>query len=163
MDKKTEKIKLDIPESFQGILRQAGSLGDSYKYKVFAVGGFVRDLLIGRSNLDIDIVVEGHGLKFAEGLSDKLNGSLITHEQFGTATIQALYKVDIATARSECYRSPAAYPSVKSGKIRDDLKRRDFTINAMACSLNKDNFGEVLDTCGGRQDIEKKIENKKKK
>jgi tRNA nucleotidyltransferase (CCA-adding enzyme) len=171
MDKKTKKIKLDIPENIQDILRQLGSLGDCYKYKVFAVGGFVRDLLLGKGNLDIDIVVEGNGLKFAQILSGKLNGRLTIHGQFGTATIQESQeslpsakglwrdkiKIDIATARKEYYKAPASYPVVTFSSIIDDMHRRDFTINAMACSLNDDNFGEILDLCGGRQDIEKKI------
>jgi tRNA nucleotidyltransferase (CCA-adding enzyme) len=148
---------LNIPDSLAGILKSAGSVGDSYKYRVFAVGGFVRDLLLGIDNLDIDIVVEGDGMKFAQILSGKLNGSLIMHEQFGTATIQADCKIDIATARSEIYKTPAAYPSVKFGTIEEDLKRRDFTINAIAISLHSSGQAEIVDFFNGRKDLENGI------
>jgi tRNA nucleotidyltransferase (CCA-adding enzyme) len=149
--------KLSIPDSVEGILKTAGSIGDSQNVKVFAVGGFVRDLLLGIGNLDIDIAVEGDGLKFAQSLSGKLNGSLIMHKQFGTATIEASCKVDIATARSECYKSPAAYPRVKPGKIKDDLKRRDFTINAIALSLNANRFRKIVDFFNGIEDLKNGI------
>jgi tRNA nucleotidyltransferase (CCA-adding enzyme) len=149
--------ELNIPSNVAGILEAAGFVGDSHQVKVFAVGGFVRDLLLGLGSLDIDIVVEGDGLKFAKSLSDKLNGSLIVHEQFGTATIEALYKVDIATARSEHYKSPAVYPDVKPGTIQEDLNRRDFTINAISLSLNENTFKQVVDFFNGIEDLKNGI------
>ena len=157
MVKNKKKNKLLIPESIKQILIEAGDIGDRQKIKVFAVGGFVRDLLLGVDNCDIDIVVEGDGLKFAQSLSGKLNGSLIMHEQFGTATIEASCKVDIATARSERYKSPAAYPCVKPGKIKDDLQRRDFTINAIALFLNTNRFREIVDFFNGTEDLKNGI------
>jgi len=149
--------KLKIPDTVADILKAAGAIGDKYGFKVFAVGGFVRDLLLGADNLDIDIAVEGDGLRFAKELANKLNGSLITHKQFGTATIASIARVDIATARSESYKVPAAYPNVKFGTIKDDLKRRDFTINAIALSLNKKSFKKIVDFFNGRKDLKRGI------
>jgi tRNA nucleotidyltransferase (CCA-adding enzyme) len=138
-----------------------------YKFRVFAVGGFVRDMQLGEDNLDIDIVVEGDGLKLASRLARDLNGLLTVHKFFGTATINTYCKntaklqnaleqeirLDIATARKEIYKHPADYPRVVFSTIEDDLGRRDFTINAMAVSLNKGSFGEILDTYNGRKDL----------
>jgi tRNA nucleotidyltransferase (CCA-adding enzyme) len=152
-----DKNILNIPDKVVSILKAAGSVGDNYKYRVFAVGGFVRDLFLGVNNFDIDISVEGDGLQFAKKLADKLNGSLIMHEQFGTATIEADYKIDIATARSEIYKFPAVYPGVKFGTIEEDLKRRDFTINAIAISLNSTGFAEIVDFFNGRKDLKNGI------
>ena len=149
--------KLKIPDTVADILKAAGAIGDMYGFKVFAVGGFVRDLLLGADNLDIDIAVEGDGLRFAKELATRLDGPLITHKQFGTATIESIVRVDIATARSESYKVPAAYPNVKFGTIKDDLQRRDFTINAIALSLNKKSFTEIVDFFNGRKDLKRGI------
>jgi tRNA nucleotidyltransferase (CCA-adding enzyme) len=118
------------------------------------VGGFVRDLLMAQSNLDIDIVVEGDGIAFAQAFAAAENGSVKRHQQFGTAVVSLPdgYKIDVATARTEIYEHPGALPSVKPGSIKDDLRRRDFTINAMAIELNEDRFGELVDFFGGRLD-----------
>jgi tRNA nucleotidyltransferase (CCA-adding enzyme) len=153
------------------ILKVAGDIGDVYKFRVFAVGGFVRDMQLGEDNLDIDIVVEGDGLKLASKLAKDLNGLLTVHKFFGTATINTYCKntaklqnaleqeisIDIATARKEIYKHPADYPRVIFSTIEDDLGRRDFTINAMAVSLNKGSFGEILDPYDGRKDLKEGI------
>jgi tRNA nucleotidyltransferase (CCA-adding enzyme) len=149
--------KLNISGNVANILKTAGSAGDRQKVRVFIVGGFVRDLLIGVDNFDIDIVVEGDGLKFAREFAAQIGGTLITHEQFGTAVIRALCKIDVATARSEAYKSPAVYPSVRFGTIKDDLLRRDFTINSIGVSLNKKTFGKIVDYCKGGNDLKKGI------
>ena len=149
------------------ILKAAGHIGDIYKFRVFAVGGFVRDMQLGEDNLDIDIVVEGDGLKLARKLTKDLNGSLTVHKFFGTATINTYCKntaklqntleqeirIDIATARKEIYKHPADYPRVIFSTVEDDLGRRDFTINAMAVSLNRGSFGDILDPYNGRKDL----------
>lgn len=126
----------------------------------YLVGGFVRDLILGVKNLDLDIVVEGDGVQFAEDLASALNARLIRHTRFGTATVIPGHhlKVDIATARNETYPQPAMLPVVKFGSLKDDLRRRDFTINAMAIDITGRNFGELLDFFGGKQDLrDKKI------
>jgi tRNA nucleotidyltransferase (CCA-adding enzyme) len=147
------------------ILKTAGRAGDLRGLKVYAAGGFVRDALLGEDNLDIDIVVEGDGIEFAKDFVKNFNADLIVHECFGTASIKpkiaesrakrplAGIKIDIATARSERYKSPGAYPTVKADTIKNDLKRRDFTINAMAISLNAKGFLCVLDFFKGRSDL----------
>ncbi|MDI6759119.1 MAG: hypothetical protein QMD94_05560 [Candidatus Omnitrophota bacterium] len=127
---------------------------------VYLVGGFVRDLILGVKNLDVDIVVEGDGISFAEKLSVRLNAKLVSHKRFGTAVIMVKphLKIDVASARNEHYPKPAHLPIVSSGTLREDLYRRDFTINAMAISIGREAFGRLIDFfCGKRDLFEKKI------
>ena len=146
------------------LLKEIGEIADREGINAFVVGGFVRDALLGISDKDIDIVVEANAIDFAKILVDKLNVGarhalplLGTHEGFKTATInKGNYRVDVVTARKECYKKPAALPEVKAATIREDLFRRDFTINAMAISLNKNNFGELVDFYNGKKDLESK-------
>ena len=139
------------------ILKLAGTIADTKRYRVFAVGGFVRDILLNVKNFDVDIVVEGNGLIFAKELAKELNGSLVIHKRFGTATVVTeRFKIDIATARKERYEYPAALPKVSFSSIRQDLYRRDFTMNAMAVSLNKRSFGELIDFFNGQADLRSK-------
>lgn len=147
-----------IPRELRNLISLVGELADSSKMSVYLVGGFVRDLIMGLENLDSDIAVEGDGIKFAEALAAKSGSRLVRHRRFGTATvvIRAHLKVDISTARRESYPAPAALPVVEPGRMQDDLARRDFTINAMAASLNKDSFGKLLDLFSGRSDIREK-------
>ncbi|MDQ0207913.1 CBS domain-containing protein [Alkalicoccobacillus murimartini] len=121
----------------------------------FLVGGGVRDLLLKRSNEDLDIVVEGDAIQFAEELVEAFGGTVKAHQTFGTAiwTTTTAIKVDLATARSEHYEQPALLPEVSPSSIREDLSRRDFTINAMAISLHPETFGELLDHFHGQRDL----------
>jgi len=140
------------------IIEIVGKIADKLKIPAYTVGGPVRDKLLGISNCDLDFVVEGDGIKFAEALNKKLKGRLTAYKAFGTATIKLKGKrIDIVTSRKETYTHPAAYPTVKPGAIKDDLFRRDFTINAMAIGLNKKNFGRLVDFYGGRKDLKKGI------
>jgi tRNA nucleotidyltransferase (CCA-adding enzyme) len=117
----------------------------------------VRDLILGVKNLDLDIVVEGDGIKFAEDLATILKAKLIRHGRFGTATVTILHKkIDIATARKEIYPYPASLPEVTPGKLNDDLSRRDFTINAMAISISGKNPGRLIDIFSGKRDLRHK-------
>jgi len=128
-------------------------------YSVYAVGGFVRDLLMRVENFDVDIVVEGDGIRLAEEFEKKFPCRIRTHKKFGTAII--LFpdglKVDVATARLEVYDSPAALPTVERGSTKMDLYRRDFTINTLAIQLNPKAFGELIDFFGGVRDIKEKV------
>lgn len=144
-----------LPQDIKDLVSVCGEVAQNSGIRAYLVGGFVRDLILGVKNFDLDIVVEGDGIKFAEDLSIKLNGHLTCHRRFGTATvsISKLKKVDIASSREECYPEPACLPSVKAGSVKDDLKRRDFTINAMAISINKDDFGSIIDYFCGREDL----------
>ncbi|HBS60443.1 MAG TPA: polynucleotide adenylyltransferase [Firmicutes bacterium] len=137
------------------LLSDMGKLAARMTLGVAIVGGFVRDLLLGVANEDLDIVVEGNGLAFAEELSRQMRAKLRTHEKFGTAMLILPdgRKIDVATARTEYYEYPAALPTVRFSSLRQDLGRRDFTINAMALDLAPENFGHILDFYGGYTDI----------
>lgn len=151
MDLMSEKL----PENIYQLLERIGDIGDKLGCPVFVVGGIVRDLLLMRDNLDFDIVVEEDGIEFAHDLAETEGGKVRRHRQFGTAvvTLPDGFKVDVATARTEIYAHPGALPTVKASSIKDDLQRRDFSINAMAIDLNKFCFGELVDFFGGRDDL----------
>ena len=125
---------------------------------VYLVGGTVRDILLGEPNFDVDIAVEGDAIALARSAADALGGRVRAHSKFGTAVV--LYgddqRVDVVTARTEFYDAPAALPSVEHATIREDLFRRDFTINAMAVSLKGEDFGRLVDPFHGRRDLEAK-------
>ena len=146
----------DLPEWIQDRLSRAGKLADMLDLGLYLVGGIVRDLMLGRPTTDVDLMVEGDGSVFSERLSRIYTASLKRHSRFGTATLTFPdgTKMDIATARSERYDVPAALPVVRNDTFRRDLKRRDFTVNAMAICLNEDRFGHSVDPCNGVKDIE---------
>jgi tRNA nucleotidyltransferase (CCA-adding enzyme) len=124
---------------------------------VYLVGGTVRDILLGEPNFDVDIAVEGDGIAFGRRLARALGGRAVPHEKFGTAVVKYdgdRRRVDVATTRTEFYDYPAALPTVEQASIRQDLYRRDFTINAMAVSLKGEDFGRLVDPFGGLRDLE---------
>jgi tRNA nucleotidyltransferase (CCA-adding enzyme) len=151
-------MKERFPERIYNLLTEFGRVGNALGYAVYAVGGFVRDLLLRGENFDVDIVVEGDGIRFAEEFEKKFPCRIRTHRKFGTAII--LFpdglKVDVATARWEVYDSPAALPTVESASIKMDLYRRDFTVNTLAIQLNPKAFGELIDFFGGVKDVKEK-------
>jgi tRNA nucleotidyltransferase (CCA-adding enzyme) len=139
-------------------LIKLGQLGEKIGSQVFTVGGFVRDLLLGVENQDIDITVEGKGIDFAKAYSRIEKGKLICHPKFGTAVVTLRgERVDIATARREFYPYPAALPQVEFSHLQDDLFRRDFTINSLAICLNPSRFGQLVDLYGGQKDLKEGI------
>jgi len=130
--------------------------------KAFVIGGWVRDYLLEREHpeMDIDIVVIGNGIeiakKVARGIDPKIKVSVF--KNFGTAMFRWNdYDIEFVGARKESYRRGSRKPVVEDGTLEDDQKRRDFTINALAVSLNKETYGEFLDPFGGKDDLEKKI------
>jgi tRNA nucleotidyltransferase (CCA-adding enzyme) len=139
-------------------LTEIGNLADTLGYHAFLVGGFVRDLLLRIENYDIDIVIEGDGLLFAEELAKSFGVKVRPHKEFATAKIiyPDGFKIDIATARLEYYKAPAALPVVEHSSLKLDLHRRDFTINTLAISLNKNTFGLLIDFFGAQRDIKEK-------
>lgn len=125
-------------------------------YKLYLVGGLVRDLLLNRKSLDIDITVEGNAIEFAKTINCKI---LSTHEDFGTVKVEINGKhIDFASTRTEFYPKAGHLPQVEkiSTPLKDDILRRDFTVNSLAMSLNKETFCDVIDYVGGLKDLENK-------
>jgi tRNA nucleotidyltransferase (CCA-adding enzyme) len=153
----SSSIKSKFPPEIFNLLKLSGEVARDLGFSAYLVGGSVRDLMRGESNLDIDIVIEGDGIAFAQALGKKLNTKVKSHKKFGTAVvITDFLKFDVATARIEYYEFPAALPRVETSSIKKDLYRRDFTINTMAIKLNPDHFGKLLDFFGGYRDIKEK-------
>ena len=126
--------------------------------KTYLVGGFVRDIFLKRKSKDIDVVVVGNGIDFAQGISKKINKKLQVFKNFGTAMLKTKnYEVEFVGARKESYFKNSRNPKVEQGTLEEDLSRRDFTINSLAISLNKNNFGEIIDLFNGKNDINKKL------
>jgi tRNA nucleotidyltransferase (CCA-adding enzyme) len=144
-----------LPESVMALLRSAGQVASRLGMKAFLVGGFVRDLLMRLDNLDIDIVIEGDGIAFAEAFAKVHPCRVRPHHKFGTAVLVFPdgFKLDVATARVEYYVEPGALPTVTFSSMKQDLYRRDFTINTLAVRLDGDLFGELVDFFGGQRDI----------
>ncbi len=153
----TLELLEQLPGELKKVIIAIKEAAAEMNYPMYLVGGFVRDLLLGVPTMDLDIVVEGDGLAFAERLSQKLHSAkLILHVPFGTARIMMDdgTHVDIAGSRREDYDFPGALPTVEESTLKEDLFRRDFTINAMALCLNRERFGEVIDYYGGFRDLQ---------
>jgi tRNA nucleotidyltransferase (CCA-adding enzyme) len=148
------------------LLRQAGGVAQELGYPLYAVGGFARDLLLGLPNSDVDLVVEGDAIGLARALADHSGGRVRSHRRFGTAKwilsdeVRAAASgelpeaLDFVTARTEFYEHPTALPRVERSSIKQDLHRRDFTINTLAVRLTPKQWGELLDFYGGRKDLD---------
>ncbi|HXD59978.1 MAG TPA: hypothetical protein VN606_18775 [Thermoleophilaceae bacterium] len=120
----------------------------------FLVGGAVRDLLLAGETVDLDVAIEGDARAAARELAERLDGEVVEHERFGTATVQAGdLALDLATTRREHYVEPGALPEVEPAGLSEDLGRRDFTINAMALGLSGESLGTLEDPHGGREDL----------
>lgn len=141
------------------LLARIGSIADERGLDVYVVGGYVRDLLLGIADRDLDILVMGDGPSFARAVADRLHlSTVVEFEQFGTAMVPLEGgKVEFVSARKEKYDANSRKPHVEAGTLRDDLLRRDFTVNALAVSLNASAFGQLQDPLGGRGDLEAKI------
>lgn len=140
------------------ILRTMGETAAELGCQAYVVGGFVRDLFLARPNEDIDVVVEGDGIAFAQRYAALQGARVHTHAKFGTAVIAYPdgFKVDVASARMEYYNFPAALPTVEMSSIKLDLFRRDFTINTLAIALNPRRFGTLIDFFTAQRDIKEK-------
>jgi tRNA nucleotidyltransferase (CCA-adding enzyme) len=147
-----------LPGHVYAVLERAGELAERTGVPAFVVGGFVRDLLLGRPNLDLDLVVEGDGIAYARALGAEVKAAVKAHERFGTAVLifPEGFKLDVATARTEYYEYPTALPTVERSSIKKDLYRRDFTINTLAVRLNAGRFGDLIDFYGGQHDLKEK-------
>ncbi|MBC7474790.1 MAG: CBS domain-containing protein [Candidatus Sericytochromatia bacterium] len=153
-----EQMKNHLSFENMSFLKNVGQLADKMDYKAYLVGGGVRDLIIeNKTDVDLDIVIEGSAINFAKELSKIYHAEVTIHEKYGTAKLHlANETVDLATSRTEFYEYPAANPDVDFSTIKQDLYRRDFTINALAIHLNSDTFGEILDFFNGYKDISNK-------
>jgi len=148
-----------LPKEVYELLQIAGKLAEDQGASVYAVGGFVRDVLLGGPNFDLDLVVEGDGIAFASHLGRKLGGRVRPHRKFKTAVVilPNERRIDVATARLEYYEYPAALPTVELSSLKMDLFRRDFTVNALAVHLNPGRFGRLVDFFGAQQDIKARV------
>lgn len=145
-----------LPGQVRETLTTLGEVGADLGVSAHVVGGFVRDMIIGRKNLDVDVVVEGDGIAFAAEAAGRMGARVTVHRRFGTAVIVVSkhFHVDVASSRAEYYTRPGALPTVERSSLRQDLLRRDFTINAMAACLDPECFGAIADPFGGLTDIE---------
>lgn len=152
----------DIPPKHKKVFETVSEAGASIEQQVYIVGGYVRDYFLRRldkmENPDLDFVTVGSGIKLAQEVADRLGVKKVSvYKQFGTAQLQ--YKgmdLEFVGARKESYRRNSRKPIVEDGTIEDDQLRRDFTINALSWSLNKDDFGVLIDPFGGVQDMQNK-------
>ena len=151
----TLETELERLEELTTVFDAVAAVSEGYD-GVYLVGGTVRDILLGEPNFDVDIAVEGDAIALARALAKALDGRVRAHAKFGTAVV--LYgdgqRVDVVTSRTEFYDAPAVLPTVEHASIREDLFRRDFTINAMAVSLKGEDRGRLVDPFGGRRDLE---------
>lgn len=171
-DQVRSRLEQLLPAPILEMVHHISQTAQDLGVQIYFVGGLVRDILLGISNMDIDLVVEGDAIALARRLAASFGGRVRTHERFGTAKwllkdhvwqqfegqgqILALLPrfIDFVTARSEFYEHPTALPQVTQGSIKLDLHRRDFTINTLAIRLNPGHFGELLDFYGGKRDLE---------
>jgi poly(A) polymerase len=158
-----EKTQIEITHP---LLIAVGSVAEKSKVKVFVVGGYVRDQLLGRVSKDVDVVVLGDGIGFAKRFAEFLGkGNVVTYERFGTAMLDlsgsssdgGIQKIEFVTARKESYAEDSRKPEVEAGTLEEDLSRRDFTVNAITAPVTGDRLGELVDPFGGREDLEKGI------
>lgn len=154
----SEKMHKCFSQGTMSLLKRIGVLSKHLGYKAYLIGGTVRDLLLGTENIDIDIVIEGDAIAFGERLAHELHGTIVSHKRFGTCSVTSPehVKIDFATARKEVYEKPAALPTVEFSTLKNDLSRRDFTVNAMAISLNEHDFGQLVDFFDGAGDLGRK-------
>jgi tRNA nucleotidyltransferase (CCA-adding enzyme) len=148
-----------LPKRILKLLRHIGEVAEQFDYSAYVVGGFVRDLFLYRHNEDIDIVIEGDGIRFAKRFAGLYGARINAYDKFGTAIIifPDGFKIDVASARMEYYNAPAALPTVEMSSIKMDLFRRDFTVNTLSVALNKSAFGHLIDFFGAQRDIKEKV------
>ena len=136
------------------VFRLVGDVAEELGVRAFVIGGYVRDCLLGRECNDIDIVVEGSGIDFATAVGERSGRTVSYFRNFGTAMLRfGGDEIEFVGARRESYRRESRKPIVENGTLEDDQMRRDFTINAMALSLCKEDWGALVDPFGGVRDL----------
>jgi len=152
------QIEEYLPRQLLKLVRDISGQAAKQGQRVYLVGGVVRDMLLGYPNFDLDLVVEGDAVQLAQQVAETSQAKLLAHHRFGTAKLRyENFTMDLATARKETYASPGALPTVTPGTLKDDLIRRDFSINAMAISLAADDYGELVDPYQGKNDLERRL------
>jgi tRNA nucleotidyltransferase (CCA-adding enzyme) len=158
----SELIERSLSKDRLDLLHRLAEEAEARQMPLYIVGGSVRDLVLGRRLNDFDLTVEGDAIALARSLASKHGGGVTAHQKFGTAKwfLPEPLKtdhdtLDLISARSETYKHPAALPTVKLGSLGDDLRRRDFTINALAVRLDGSHFGELRDDLNGLDDLQK--------
>ena len=155
---KASRKKVKVPERLKALAEEIGELAAKEGFRAYMVGGAVRDILLGKEVWDIDIVVEGDAIRLAHELATRHGVKAHHFPEFGTSHLKVGdTKLEFATARRETYERPGAYPHVEKASIKEDLIRRDFTINAMAISINREDFGTLIDYFGGIRDLKDKV------
>ncbi len=150
------QLEKHLPPPVLALAKIAGREASELGLELYLVGGVVRDLFLGRVNFDFDLVVEGDAISLARRLAKDSQAKLTIHSHFGTAKLKyPEFSLDLATARSETYSRPGALPTVKPGSLKDDLIRRDFSINAMALCLNPQRFCELVNLYHGKDDLKR--------
>lgn len=140
------------------VFNKLSELADATGTEIYVIGGYVRDIFLNRPSKDIDILVIGNGIKFAEAAGKLLETKVSVFKNFGTAMLRyGDLEIEFVGARKESYRLESRKPIVENGTLEDDQKRRDFSINAMALGLNTQNFGTLLDPFDGVKDLENKL------
>ena len=141
------------------VFKAVSAICEEKGFEAFVIGGFVRDLLLNRNNTDIDIVVLGNGIETAKAVAKKMGGYKVSvFQSFGTAMFRYRdTEIEFVGARKESYNRNSRKPVVENGTLEDDQNRRDFTVNALAISLNRDNFGTLIDPFNGISDMKNKI------
>jgi tRNA nucleotidyltransferase (CCA-adding enzyme) len=152
------EIKERLPARALTVIEKAGTLVCRRGERLYLVGGAVRDLLLEKPVLDIDLVLEGDAILLANELAQGEDVKITSHKPFLTAGLRwPDISLDLTTARRECYARPGALPAVEPGNLKEDLLRRDFSINAMAVSLNQEDYGRLIDFHGGLDDLHHKL------
>ncbi len=159
----SDLLKKSLDSALLDLIRRIADESSALGFPIYLVGGSVRDLMLARPIVDLDLTVEGDAIKLGRALVKKHGGELTAHEKFATATwlfkspVSNHQSLDLISARKETYSAPGALPTVTKSTIDDDLLRRDFTINAMAIRVDSDHFGELHDPLHGQADLEKKL------
>lgn len=151
---------MNIPPQDINTLRLVGDAADAIGLDAFAVGGYVRDCILGRQSKDIDFVTVGSGIELARAVSKRLGkgAHLTVFKNFGTARVTCRdIELEFVGARRESYSHDSRKPIVEDGTLEDDISRRDFTVNALAMRVNADGFGGIVDLYGGLIDMERKV------
>lgn len=140
------------------VFKALADIADTHRIEAYIIGGYVRDIFLKRPSKDIDIVVLGNGIEFAELAGKHLKSKVAVFKNFGTAMLKYQdLEIEFVGARKESYRADSRKPIVENGTIEDDQLRRDFTINALAISLNKANYGQLIDPFNGISDLNNKL------